>query len=92
MRNLGGGPVNPSGGAKSTADDYMKFLVMLMNKGKYNGEQILSENSVNEMMKVQNKLEQIKYAPKSAEGYKYASGSWVIEEMVHSKVFVNDEP
>ena len=39
--------VNPSGGATSTAEDYMKFLVMLINKGKYNGKQILSEESVN---------------------------------------------
>jgi len=53
---------------------------MLLNKGKYNGVQILSESAVNEMMKVQNTKEQIKYAPKSAEGYRYASGSWVIEE------------
>ncbi|MBK9465153.1 MAG: beta-lactamase family protein [Chitinophagaceae bacterium] len=75
---LTGGPVNPSGGAKSTADDYMKFLVMLLNNGKHNGVQILSENSVNEMRKVQNKTVQIMYAPKSAEGYLYASGSWVI--------------
>jgi CubicO group peptidase (beta-lactamase class C family) len=75
----GGGPVNPSGGAKSTADDYMKFLVMLLNKGKHNGVQILSENAVNEMMKVQNTKEQIAYAPKSAEGYTYAAGTWVIE-------------
>jgi CubicO group peptidase (beta-lactamase class C family) len=76
----GGGPVNPSGGAKSTADDYMKFLVMLLNKGKHNGVQVLSEKSVAEMMKVQNTKEQIAYAPKSAEGYTYAAGSWVIEQ------------
>ena len=75
---LTGGPVNPSGGAKSTADDYMKFLVMLLNNGKHNGVQILSENSVDEMRKVQNRTVQIMYAPKSAEGYLYASGSWVI--------------
>lgn len=78
--NLNGGPVNPSGGASSTADDYMKFLVMLLNKGNYNGKQILSENAVHEMMKVQNKPEQIKYAPKSAGGYTYALGSWVAEQ------------
>ncbi|MBK9939403.1 MAG: beta-lactamase family protein [Chitinophagaceae bacterium] len=75
---LNGGPVNPSGGAKSTADDYMKFLVMLLNNGKHNGVQILTENSVDEMRKVQNRTVQIMYAPKSAEGYLYASGSWVI--------------
>lgn len=78
--NLEGGPVNPSGGAKSTADDYMKFLVMLLNKGKANGLQILSEESVTELLKIQTKPAIIKYAPKSAEGFNYASGSWVIEE------------
>jgi len=77
--DMNGWPVNPSGGAKSTADDYMKFLVMLLNKGKYNGQQILSEKSVNEMMQVQNNPEQIKYAPKAAEGFTYALGSWVVE-------------
>jgi CubicO group peptidase (beta-lactamase class C family) len=71
--------VNPSGGAVSTAEDYMKFLVMLLNKGKHNGVQILSEASVKEMMKIHTKPELIKYAPKAAEGFNYALGSWVIE-------------
>ena len=70
---------NPSGGARSTADDYMKFLVMLLNKGTYNGKQIISEASINEMMKVQNTPEQVRYSPKAAEGYMYALGSWVVE-------------
>ncbi len=74
------GAINPSGGAISTADDYMKFLVMLMNKGKYNGVQLLSEKSANEMMKVKTNALPIKYAPKSASGFNYAAGSWVIEE------------
>jgi CubicO group peptidase (beta-lactamase class C family) len=77
---MDGSAVNPSGGAQSTADDYMKFLVMLLNKGKHNGVQILSEKSVNEMMKAQNTLQQVKYAPKAGEGLRYASGSWVLEE------------
>lgn len=75
-----GGPVNPSGGAKSTADDYMKFLVMLLNKGKHNGVQVLSEKSVDEMMLPQNELNEIRYAPKSAEGMRYALGCWMLEE------------
>lgn len=78
--NLDGSPPNPSGGAKSTADDYMKFLVMMMNKGNYHGKQILTEESVNEMMKSQTIPELIKYAPKAAEGFNYALGSWVVEE------------
>ena len=72
-------PVNPSGGAKSTAEDYMQFLQMLLNKGKYKGQQILSEESVKLMMQVQTTPEIIKYAPKAAEGFNYALGSWVVE-------------
>jgi CubicO group peptidase (beta-lactamase class C family) len=75
----GGGPVNPSGGAKSTADDYMKFLLMLLNHGKYNGQQILSEKSIQTMMEVQDSPDQVKYAPKAAEGYRYALGCWAVE-------------
>jgi CubicO group peptidase (beta-lactamase class C family) len=77
---LDGGLYNPSGGARSTAEDYMKFLVMLMNKGKYNGKQILSEGSVDEMMKIQTANVPKRYVPKSAEGFNYALGSWVVEE------------
>ncbi len=80
FNTLDGTPPNPSGGAISTADDYIKFLAMLLNKGKYNGVQVLSEESVAEMLKVQNKPQQIKYAPKAAEGFNYASGSWAMEE------------
>jgi CubicO group peptidase (beta-lactamase class C family) len=86
-----GGPVNPSGGAKSTADDYMKFLVMLLNKGKHNGRQIVSEASVEAMMLVQDKPEQIKYAPKAAEGYTYALGSWVVESKTTDTIVVTHE-
>lgn len=77
---LDGSAVNPSGGAVSTTEDYMQFLIMMLNKGKYKGQQILSENAVNEMMKVQTTPDMIKYAPKAAEGFNYALGSWVAEE------------
>jgi CubicO group peptidase (beta-lactamase class C family) len=72
--------VDPSGGAKSTANDYMNFLVMLLNNGMYQGQRILSEESIREMRKTQTKPELIKYAPKTAEGFNYALGAWVIEQ------------
>jgi CubicO group peptidase (beta-lactamase class C family) len=75
--------VNPSGGAQSTAEDYMKFLVMLLNKGKHNGVQIIKESSVEMMMQMQAAPEIVKYAPKSAEGYGYAMGSWVMETSIN---------
>lgn len=80
FNNLSGGPVNPSGGAVSTADDYMKFLVMLLNNGMHNGKRILSETAMEEMRKVMTNASMIRYAPKSAEGYNYAAGAWVMEE------------
>ncbi len=78
--NLDGSVYNPSGGAKSTADDYMKFLVLMMNKGKYNGKQLLTEESVDEMLKIQTVNVPKRYVPKAAEGFNYALGSWVVEE------------
>ncbi|MEI9945999.1 MAG: serine hydrolase domain-containing protein [Chitinophagaceae bacterium] len=78
--SMDGSSLNPSGGALSTAEDYMKFLVMLMNKGNYNGVQILKEESVNALMQIQTKPSIIKYAPEPAKGYNYALGSWAIEE------------
>lgn len=86
------GAINPSGGAISTADDYMHFLVMLLHKGKYNGVQVLSENSVNEMLKVQTNASQIKFAPKAASGFNYASGSWVLEDDHNGKATVLASP
>ncbi|MGZ8556873.1 MAG: serine hydrolase domain-containing protein [Chitinophagaceae bacterium] len=78
--SIDGTVVNPSGGASSTAEDYMKFLVMLLNGGQYAGKQILSEKSVKQLTLIQTKSEQIKYAPKPATGFNYALGSWVIDE------------
>lgn len=78
--NLTGGPINPSGGAKSSADDYMNFLVMLLNKGKFHGQQVLSEESVNALIKIQATQPMIKYAPDAAKGYDYASGAWVLSD------------
>ncbi len=89
---LDGSIVNPSGGAVSTAEDYMKFLVMLLNKGKYNGVQILSEEAVEQMMQTQTQPELIKYAPKAAEGYGYALGSWVAEKDTNGKTTVAASP
>lgn len=76
---LDGSAINPSGGAKSTADDYMHFLQMLLNNGKYQGKQILSEAAVKELRTIQTTPEQIKYAPKAGEGFGYALGSWVLD-------------
>jgi CubicO group peptidase (beta-lactamase class C family) len=77
---LDGSAINPSGGAVSSAEEYMKFLMMLLNKGKANGKQILSEQSVETLKLVQTNSMKIAYAPKAAEGFGYALGSWAAEQ------------
>lgn len=71
--------INPSGGALSTAADYLRFLQMLLNNGKYNGKTILSEAAIRELRTTQTTPEKIAYAPAAAKGFNYALGSWVIE-------------
>lgn len=78
--NPDGSAPNPSGGARSTADDYMKFLAMLLHNGKHNGVQILSEESVKELRTVQTTPAAIKHAPKTAEGFSYAMGAWSLSD------------
>ena len=73
------GLVSPSGGAISTAADYMNFLVMILNKGLFENKRILSEKSVLAMQQPQTTLSIIKYAPKGTEGFNYACGEWVQE-------------
>jgi len=76
---------NPSGGAKSTASDYMNFLTMILNKGMFNGKRILSEASVATMQQAQTNAAMIKYAPKPAEGFNYALGEWVLAQDASGK-------
>lgn len=73
------GLVSPSGGAMSTAADYLNFLVMVLNKGVFGDKRILSEKSVTAMQQPQTTLSIIKYAPKGTEGFNYACGEWVQE-------------
>jgi len=46
---------NPAiaGGARSTANEYTNFLIMLVNRGTFNGKRVLSEKAVLEMEKNQ---------------------------------------
>jgi CubicO group peptidase (beta-lactamase class C family) len=75
-----GGSPNPAGGARSTANDYINFLSMLLNKGMFEGKKILSEESVAEMMKPQVTDATVKFTPKAAEGLHYGLGEWIQEE------------
>jgi len=79
---------NPSGGAVSSAKDYMNFLIMLLNKGTFNGKKILSEKAIADMKEPQTSLDKIRYAPKVAEGFNYALGCWIEETDTKSNPIV----
>lgn len=68
----------PAGGAFSTPEDYMKFLIMILNKGSYKGKRILSEKSVEEMQT--NRISpdvRTAYSPAEAGKAGYGYGEWI---------------
>jgi CubicO group peptidase (beta-lactamase class C family) len=70
---------DPSGGALSSASDYLNFLSMILNKGMFEGKRILSETAIAEMQKIQTGKAVIKYVPQVAQGYNYGLGEWILE-------------
>jgi len=70
----------PAGGASSTPDDYMNFLIMILNKGIFNGKRILSEKSIADMQinRVTGDVK-VAYSPAEAGDFGYGFGEWVME-------------
>ncbi len=78
--NLDGSAIDPAGGAKSSAEEMLRFIRMLLDNGKYNGQTFLSEESIKELRMIYATSVPLTNAPKTTEGYGYAPGSWVLEE------------
>jgi CubicO group peptidase (beta-lactamase class C family) len=72
-----GGAINPALGARSSANDYLNFLIMIMNNGKFEGKQIISENSIQEMQKQQFVGLPIAFKPTEATGFDFGLGNWI---------------
>jgi len=70
----------PAGGAISTTEDYLNFLVMLLNRGMFNNKRILSENSVAQMQ-VNRCMPDVKiaYKPEEAGDFGYGYGEWTMD-------------
>ncbi|HEY8929386.1 MAG TPA: serine hydrolase domain-containing protein [Mucilaginibacter sp.] len=69
----------PAGGAISTPEDYLNFLVMILNRGIFNGKRILSENSIAQMQINRNTPDvKIAYSPAEAKGLGYGYGEWTM--------------
>lgn len=77
--NEEGGAVNPAGGGRSTANDYINFLTMLLNKGMFGDKRVLSEKAVEEMDTIQFGNLPVKSSPKPFQGGHFALGSYIAE-------------
>ncbi len=69
-----------AGGAYSTPEDYMNFLIMIMNEGEFNGKRIISKALINEMQK--NRVGRdvvIMSSPEEAGTWGYGFGEWMID-------------
>jgi CubicO group peptidase (beta-lactamase class C family) len=72
-----GGATNPSNGGQSTANDYINFLTMLLNKGIFEGKRILSEKAVAELETVQFANLPVKFLPAGVQGAHMGLGCFV---------------
>jgi len=72
--------INPSGGAISTAGDYMNFLRMLLGNGLFNGQRILRAETVRLMQVSRTSAAKVVYTPAEAKGYEYGWGEWILEK------------
>ncbi len=77
--NEEGGADNPSNGGRSTANDFGNFLMMLLNKGMFDGKQVLSEKAVEEMEKAQFASLPVKFVPKELQGAHFGLGAYITE-------------
>ena len=75
-----GKAVNPSGGATSTAADYMNFLQMILQKGTFKGKQIISAKTIELMQISRTAHAKVVYTPNEAIGYEYGWGEWILEK------------
>lgn len=71
-----------AGGAYSTPNDYLNFLQMILNEGKFHGKQIISKQSIINMQKNYiNKDCKIVYSPTEANNWGYGFGEWVMDSL-----------
>ncbi|HCL83357.1 MAG TPA: hypothetical protein DIC22_05240 [Chitinophagaceae bacterium] len=68
---------NAADGAITTANDFINFLAMLLNKGNFEGKKVLSEKAIAEMETIQFPKLPVKYMPKEAAGLKNGLGCWI---------------
>ena len=81
MKNTDFGKKNvamPAGGARSTTEDYLAFLTMILKQGQFRRKANTHKQSVNEMQINRVGADvKIEYSPSEAKGLGYGYGEWV---------------
>jgi CubicO group peptidase (beta-lactamase class C family) len=71
--------ISPSTGARSTANDLISFMAMLLNKGTFNNKQVLTESSIAMLHTLQVSPNQMKFILPALQGLDYGFGEWILE-------------
>jgi CubicO group peptidase (beta-lactamase class C family) len=74
-----------AGGGFTSAEDYLRFAEMIVNRGTYQSKRVLSENAITEMLKDQTSNARIEGTPYPANPYstfqntsiRYGIGNWL---------------
>ncbi|WP_255155428.1 beta-lactamase family protein, partial [Ferruginibacter sp. HRS2-29] len=75
-----------AGGGQGTANDYIRFLQMILAKGLYNGKRVLQASSVELMQQNYTAGKKIISTPAEADNWGYGLGEWMLEESPGEKV------
>ncbi len=84
--------LSPATGAKTTPADYINFLGMLVNKGRFNNKQIMNEVTVNTLLSLQYPADKINNEPKNVNGLDYAYGNWILDKNSAGKTTMASSP
>ena len=77
----------PAGSGRSTAEDYMKFLTMILQDGKYENKTVLNKKSIIAMQQNYSKNATVAYSPTEAGAWGYGLGEWIVADgSVRAKV------
>jgi CubicO group peptidase (beta-lactamase class C family) len=68
-----------AGGAYSTPKDYIHFLQMILQDGRFNGKQVLSETSIKKMETNYASGSRVVYSPVQAGDWGYGLGLWIMD-------------
>jgi CubicO group peptidase (beta-lactamase class C family) len=71
--------VSPAMGARSTANDLINFMAMLLNKGTFNNKQVLTESAIAMMHTLQVSPDVMKFIPENLKGLDYGLGEWFLD-------------